>query len=79
MSSKGWHRSFFVPTFFLSNFMSTFTDDKLIENTENVKLKPTNFSSTNLNYYVKRQKLNLRISRDLNLQFQKQYWLRSGT
>ena len=60
--------------------MSTFNDDKLIENTEvAIKLKPTDFSSTNLNYYVKRQKSNLRISRDLNLQFQKQYWLRSGT
>ena len=59
--------------------MSTFDDDKLIENTEVIKLKPTHYSSTNLNYYVKRQQLNLRISRDLNLQFQKQYWLRSGT
>ena len=78
MSSKGWHHSCFVPVFF-SNFSSTFDDDKLIDNTENVKLKPTHFSSTNLNYYVKKQKSNLRISRDLNLQFQKQYWLRSGT
>ena len=45
--------------------MSTFDDDKLIENTEVTKLKPTHYSSTNLNYYVKRQQLNLRISRDI--------------